>query len=107
MWLCELVCCAFSFCWWACGVEGLELVGAPPRSVLEEEEKVVPAASVRTEEGGKRSEQRRRLRAPLPPWPRALRRVRGWLEPYIMVWRYWRAFTEKDPPEEGQVLKFL
>jgi DDE superfamily endonuclease len=49
----QLVCCAFSFCWWACGVEGLEL-GAPPRSVLEEEEKVVPAASVRTEERGKK-----------------------------------------------------
>jgi hypothetical protein len=37
-------------------------------------------------------------------WPRVLRRVRAWLEPYVMLWRYWRAFTDKDPPEELRVL---
>ena len=37
-------------------------------------------------------------------WPEALRRVRAWLEPYIMLMRYWRAFTDKDPPEELRAL---
>ena len=49
-----------------------------------------------------RSEERRRAR--LPQWPRALRGVREWLEPYIMVWRYWRAFTDKDQSDELRAL---
>jgi SRSO17 transposase len=46
----QLVMCAFSFCWWACG-EWLE-VGVPPGIVLEEDtKKSVPAASSATTEG--------------------------------------------------------
>jgi hypothetical protein len=26
--------------------------------------------------------------------------VRAWLEPYVMLMRYWKAFTDKDPPKE-------
>ena len=94
----QLVCCAFSFCWWACGSEGLDL-GDPPRGVLESDGERPPETSRTTEAGGKRSG-----RPPLPSWPRALRRVRAWLEPYVMLTRYWRAFTDKDPPEELRVL---
>jgi hypothetical protein len=38
----------------------------------------------------------------VPPssWPVALRKVRGWLEPYVMLVRYWRAFSDLPPPEE-------
>jgi len=32
--------------------------------------------------------------------PKALRKVRGWLEPYVMLWRYWKASTDAPPPEE-------
>src|SRR5829696_6944861 len=32
--------------------------------------------------------------------PKALRKVRGWLEPYVMLWRYWEASTDVPPPEE-------
>ena len=34
----------------------------------------------------------------------ALRRVRAWLEPYVMLMRYWRAFSDLPPPEELQAL---
>jgi hypothetical protein len=37
-------------------------------------------------------------------WSEALRAVRGWLEPWIMLWRYWRAFTNLPPPKELRVL---
>lgn len=33
-------------------------------------------------------------------WPQALRAVRGWLEPSIMLNRYWRAFSGMDPPPQ-------
>jgi hypothetical protein len=56
----QLVCCAFSFCWWACG-EGLELEGAPPGIVvLEDDTQVVSSAST-TAEG--RGEKERALRS--------------------------------------------
>jgi hypothetical protein len=47
----QLVCCAFSFCWWACG-EHLEL-GAPPEIVLEDDTEVLPTLST-TEGRGKK-----------------------------------------------------
>jgi hypothetical protein len=50
----QLVLCAFSFCWWACGAEGLEFIGAPPGIVLEEDTQAVPAASVETEGRGEK-----------------------------------------------------
>jgi hypothetical protein len=34
----------------------------------------------------------------------AFRGVRGWLEPYVMLWRYWRAFTDLPPPKELKAL---
>ena len=37
-------------------------------------------------------------------WPEALRAVRGWLEPWVMLWRYWRAFSDLPPPKELGVL---
>ena len=37
-------------------------------------------------------------------WPEALRAVRGWLEPWIMLWRYWRAFSGMPPPKELKAL---
>jgi hypothetical protein len=37
-------------------------------------------------------------------WPEALRSARGWLEPWIMLWRYWRAFTDLPPPKGLRVL---
>ena len=41
-----------------------------------------------------------------PPlsWPQALRKIRSWLQPYVVLLRYWRAYTELPPPEEFEVL---
>ena len=36
--------------------------------------------------------------------PEALRAVRGWLEPWIVLMRYWKAFSRMPPPEELRVL---
>ena len=33
-----------------------------------------------------------------------VRMVRGWLEPWVMLWRYWRAFSDLPPPPELRVL---
>jgi len=45
-----------------------------------------------------------RRRPLLGSWPEALRAVRGWLEPWVMLWRYWRAFSNKPPPPELRAL---
>jgi hypothetical protein len=36
-------------------------------------------------------------------WP-ALIRERAWLEPCMMLRRYWRAFSSKPPPKELRAL---
>lgn len=41
--------------------------------------------------------QPERLRGPTVSWPEALRTVRAWLEPWIMPWRYWVAFSDLHP----------
>lgn len=37
-------------------------------------------------------------------WPEALRTVRVWLEPWVMLRRYCRAFSNLPPPPELRVL---
>ncbi len=41
---------------------------------------------------------------PLQCWPVALRAVRAWLEPWIMLWRYWRGWSSAPPPSALGVL---
>jgi len=41
---------------------------------------------------------------PRVSWPVALRQVRSWLEPWIMLWRYWRAWSTPPPPGALQQL---
>jgi hypothetical protein len=36
--------------------------------------------------------------------PEALRTMRSWLEPWVMLWRYWRASSGEPPPLELRVL---
>ena len=73
-----------------------------PAGVVPQPKDPDSASETRTPEGGKRSDARNK-----PPdlsWPVALRRVRAWLEPYIMLIRYWRAFSDLPPPEELKAL---
>jgi hypothetical protein len=48
-----------------------------------------------------RQEGRNRSRV---SWPETLGAMRAWLEPYVKLWRYCRAFSEKPPPLELSVL---
>jgi len=82
----QLVCVAFSFCWWAYG-------RLPTDEPTEPEND--PGAELA--EGGERER-------PPVSWPKALRRVRAWLEPWVMLWRYWRAFSGMNPPSELKAL---
>jgi SRSO17 transposase len=81
----QLVCCAFSFCWWVYG-----------RLPTDEPAEMDNDPSANSEGRGKM-----RSRA---SWPEALRVVRGWLEPWIMLWRYWRAFSGMPPPPQLRAL---
>ena len=92
----QLVCCAFSFCWWAC--EESTEVGSPPVVVLRDGER--PSSTAEGPSGGKRKS----TTEPPPSWPRALRKVRSWLQPYVMLLRYWGAYTDLPPPKELQQL---
>ncbi len=91
----QLVCCAFTFCWWNCA-EFLE-DEAPPGVVPGTQEEDIHRSSATSQaERGKRSDKNRRLPV---CWPETLRKVRAWLEPYVMLRRYWKAYSDKDPPE--------
>ncbi|MFL5706017.1 MAG: hypothetical protein ACJ8AG_24800, partial [Ktedonobacteraceae bacterium] len=41
---------------------------------------------------------------PQVSWPGALRAVRGWLEPWIMLRRYWSGWSPLPPPPALQLL---
>jgi hypothetical protein len=77
-----------ALCWWA--------YGRLPASLEELAETENPTIPSEPTGGGKRR--------PLVSWPKALRAVRGWLEPWIMLGRYWRAFTDLPPPKELRAL---
>ncbi len=68
--------------------------GACPRRTTNERREIYRAG--RREGRGKRR--------PSASWPQALREVRGWLEPWVMLWRYWRAFSDLPPPTELRAL---
>src|SRR5215213_9834222 len=80
--------CAFSFCWWAYG-------HLPTEEAIPETEDTPPTDV----DAAGRGERR-----PKVSWPETLRAVRGWLEPWIMLRRYWRAFSGMPPPPQLKAL---
>src|SRR5215216_4608740 len=52
--------------------------------------------------GGK-EEQTKNRRPPLS-WPVALREVHSWLDPWVMLWRFWRAWSKAPPPPQLRAL---
>ncbi len=92
----QLVCCAFSFCWYhashSCSstTEDAREASEPPPSQE-------PEVAVDVTATGKKISKETGSRPPLC-WPVALRAVRGWLEPWIMLRRFWRAWSEQPPP---------
>ena len=39
-----------------------------------------------------------------PSWPRAIRAVRAWLSPWIVLQRWWQAWSKAPPPLQLQAL---
>jgi hypothetical protein len=101
----QLVYCAFSFCWW---VEAhgppttWELPGVVGQPAPAEPERADHAGAARGAPGKK--SHAARLDAGLRSWPVALRHVRAWLEPGLMLWRYWQTWSIKPPPPALQRL---
>ena len=93
-----LVQCAFAFCWWA---ETRVPLPAPADVPPPTNASAPPPPAERGE---------KMLHPPSPwlrpwrCWPRALRRVRAWLEPAWILWRYWRAWSDLPPPAALQAL---
>jgi len=83
-----LVNCAFSFCWAAW------LTDHPPRH----------DAAPQPEPGGGERGPRAAGPPPAPSWPRALRAVRAWLFPWIVLRRWWPAWSTAPPPRQLQAL---
>jgi hypothetical protein len=95
----QMVCLAFAFCWRESS-EFLEDEASP--GVILEKQVSTPSARTHTAEGGEKSDAQ--VKPPCLSWPVALRRVRAWLEPYVMLMRYWRAFSDLPPPAEPRAL---
>jgi hypothetical protein len=98
----QLVCCAFFFCWYHASHTGSKTPqeaaqGANPETSLPTSVSADGAAT-----GEKISEET--PERPQVSWPVALRLVRGWLEPWIMLRRYWNGWSELPPPPALQLL---
>lgn len=82
----QLVCCAFTFCWrqWP--------PSAGVAASAEGEDREEPAVDAAAGPG--------KIRGARPPgcWPMALRAVRAWLEPWVLLRRYRRAWSPLPPP---------
>ena len=85
----QLVCLAFSFCWWAYG----RLPTPSPEEPAKCTEEDLPAESV---ERGKKETQ--------GVVAGGVEGGEGWLEPYVMLGRYWKAYTDLPPPLELRAL---
>lgn len=94
-----LVWCAFSFCWWHASHRNC--ADAETAGELPETDQEVPAAMQRAGRGKIRGKVGR---PGALTWPKALRAVRAWLEPWTLLWRYWRAWSSLPSPPELQAL---
>jgi hypothetical protein len=98
----QLVCCAFSFCWWAF------LHGSAPATaaawLLQLPAPVEPAVGEKDGSAGSTEPGPRPRQRPALSWPVALRQVQRWLDPWTMLWRCWRAWSTAPPPAPLQRL---
>lgn len=75
----------------------------PPQSRLSHLHPPKQAFPLLQRERGEKISEGKGIR-PQVSWPIALRAVRGWLEPWIMLRRFWRAWSEQPPPPLLQCL---
>ena len=92
-----LIYCAFTFCWWQTvqPASSEDWVGDPALALVTSHS----AVQVKGEKSLAAT-----LASPARSWPSALRQVRSWLEPAIMLKRYWRAYSPAPPPPALQEL---
>jgi hypothetical protein len=92
----QLVCCAFSFCWYHISSRACVPAGEAPQPF---EPEVLPEPDGPPEAAGTGKKiSAGKGRRPQVSWPMALRAVRAWLEPWIMLRRDFRAWSEQPPP---------
>ncbi len=92
--------CAFTFCWWAYA-EYLESEAPPGAAFSESEADDAPAASAEAAGRGKKEDSE----DPVPPVLAGdAKEGEGIVETWVMLWRYWRAFSDKLPPKELRAL---
>ncbi len=98
----QLVCCAFSFCWFHASHAAVSTAHKPLET---SEPPVVPQSGVPAPSAGtgKKISVAQEVRLQVS-WPVALRAVRGWLEPWIMLRRYWNGWSQLPPPPALQLL---
>lgn len=98
----QLVCCAFSFCWYhlAHPAPIAPPAGAIPETSLTER---AQTAAPQAQRSGEKKEAEASER-PHISWPKALRAMRAWLEPWVLLRRYWRAWSALPPPPLLQCL---
>ena len=90
----QLVCCAFSFCWYYHSHHTDDQTWLPEDDQMAESQEQVRAQ--RSDAEKKPDEQG--VRRPLLSWPKAGRSVRAWLQPWVMLQRYWQAWSAQPPP---------
>jgi DDE superfamily endonuclease len=95
----QLVCCALCFCWYSQGhapaTEPRTAPVQPPPSAKPELEEL---PGEQRDEGKKEPEASGR---PLVSWPKALRAVRAWLEPWVLLRRFWQAWSPQPHPSRS------
>jgi hypothetical protein len=93
----QLVCCAFSHLAAIMPVMPRRSRCKRPESHLSR--KCLPSKAFlpQRQERGKKSSEEKEMRPQLS-WPRARRSVRGWLEPWIMLRRYWHGWSQQPLP---------
>jgi hypothetical protein len=91
----QLVCCAFSFCWYHAFHSTSQASEEPQEGA---ELKVSPQTKGPVHVAGTRKKicEEKGVR-PQISWPMALRAVRAWLEPWIMLRRYWQGWSPLPP----------
>jgi SRSO17 transposase len=86
-----LVYCAFTFCWWHAS-----------SSFSEQDPPLLPP--VQSTSGRHSKKKPLHQQRPRVCWSVALRQVRAWLQPWILLSRFWRAWSPLPPPFRLQQL---
>ncbi len=103
----HLVCCAFTFCWWAWFQTEAREEAVPPTGTRHWLPLVLPRPCPARQGGGKISSAQAggdHGRSGPVSWPVTVRRVRSWLAPWHRLGRCWRAWSSRPPPAELQAL---